>query len=78
MIKEVVVFSSAGCGPCKSVKEYLTRKGIAFTVREVSEDEAALRELVETYHSHQTPTIVIGGQVVVGFNRSRIDKLLDA
>jgi glutaredoxin len=76
MAKDVLVFSQAGCVPCKGVKEYLTKQGVSFTVKDIGEDPAALRELVETYHSQQTPTVVIGGQVVIGFNRSRIDKLL--
>ncbi len=76
MAKSVVVFSSPSCGPCKLVKDYLTQKGVTYTVKDIGEDQQALRELVETYHSHNTPTTVIDGQVVIGFNRDRIDKLL--
>jgi len=36
-----------------------------------------MKELVETYHSQSTPTTVINGQVVIGFNKDRIDKLLE-
>jgi len=31
---------------------------------------------VETYKSRGTPTIVIDDDVIIGFNRSRIDELL--
>jgi len=44
--------------------------------RNVSEDPSALEELVGTYHSRGTPTIVIGNEVIIGFNRARIDQLL--
>jgi len=31
---------------------------------------------VGTYHSRGTPTIVIDGEVIIGFNRARIDQLI--
>jgi hypothetical protein len=44
----------------------------------VSGDFETVRELVETYHSRVTPTVVIGDEVVVGFDPERIDELLGA
>jgi glutaredoxin-like YruB-family protein len=75
-VKNVIVFSQQSCPPCKSVKEYLAQKKVPFTVKAIDEDTAAMHELVEVYHSQSTPTVVIDGQVVIGFNRDRIDKLL--
>jgi hypothetical protein len=42
----------------------------------VSTDFGAVRELVETYQSRATPTIVIGEEVIIGFDPERIDQLL--
>lgn len=42
----------------------------------MSEDPTALEELVDTYRSRGTPTIVIGSEVIIGFNRARIDQLI--
>jgi hypothetical protein len=33
-------------------------------------------ELVRTYNSHSTPTIVVGDQVMIGFDPERLDKML--
>ena len=49
---------------------------MAFEERDVSHDYGAVRELVETYHSRATPTVVIGDEVVIGFDPERIDELL--
>jgi glutaredoxin len=49
---------------------------VSFVERNVSEDPSALQELVETYKSRGTPTIVVGDRVLVGFDRARIDALL--
>ena len=77
MPKNIVVYSSQYCAPCMAAKEHLKQKGVPFTVKDIGEDPEALKELVEKHHSQSTPTIVIDGQVVVGFWRERIDKLLD-
>ena len=42
----------------------------------MSNDFGAVRELVETYRSRVTPTVVIGEAVVIGFDPERIDELL--
>ena len=42
----------------------------------MSEDPSALEELVRTYKSRGTPTLVIGNEVIIGFNRNRIDELI--
>jgi len=49
-----------------------------FEERDVSCDFGAVLELVETYHSRATPTLVIGDEVVIGFDPQRIDELLGA
>jgi glutaredoxin len=43
----------------------------------VSHDKAAVFEMVRTYGSNTTPTVVIGEEVVVGFDPFRMDELLD-
>jgi len=42
----------------------------------VSNDFSAVRELVEKYHSRSTPTIVVGDEVIIGFDPRRLDQLL--
>jgi glutaredoxin len=51
-------------------------KGIDLEVRDVSVDDSALEELTRKYQSWGTPTVVIGDQVIVGFDRDRIDSAL--
>jgi glutaredoxin len=58
------------------VKAYLSARGIEFEERDVSSDAKAVRELVETYQSRSTPTLVIGQEVMIGFDPERLDELL--
>ena len=44
--------------------------------RDVTLDPRAVRELVGRYHSRSTPTFVIDEEVVIGFDKQRLDQLL--
>lgn len=56
--------------------EYLSQRGIAFTAKNVQEDEQAVRELIHDHNSRSTPTIVIDGKVMIGFDPARLEAML--
>lgn len=53
--------------------EYLSRKGIPFVEKDVREDSAALKELLELGFA-STPVIVVDGEAIVGFDAAAIDR----
>jgi len=48
-----------------------------FEVKDVSLDREAIAELVHTYHSRSTPTVVVGDEVMIGFDPAQLDRMLD-
>jgi hypothetical protein len=44
--------------------------------RDVSVDEQAVEDLVHTYNSRSTPTLIIGEEVMIGFDPERLDELM--
>jgi glutaredoxin len=58
------------------VKEFLSAHGIAFTAHNVAEDPAARAALLATTGRQATPVVVIGEEVIVGFDRGRLQRLL--
>jgi glutaredoxin 3 len=60
---------------CTKVKEFLSQSKIEFVDRNVAAEEAALNEL-EKLGYMTTPVTVIDGQVVVGFDRDKLEKLV--
>jgi len=60
---------------CGKVKEFLSQNKIEFTDRNVATDETALQEL-EKLGYMTTPVTVIDGDVVVGFDVPKLQKLL--
>ncbi len=61
---------------CAKVKEFLSQNKIEFTDRNIAADLAALDEL-EKLGYMTTPVTVIDGQVVVGFDRDKLQRLLE-
>ncbi len=62
---------------CVKVKEFLSQNNIDFTDRDVSKDDSALAEL-EKLGYMTTPVTVIDGEVIVGFNRAKLEEFLAA
>lgn len=60
---------------CSRVKEFLSQKGAQYVDRNVSKEPQALEELSELGYM-TTPVIKIDGDVVVGFDRKRLEELL--
>lgn len=60
---------------CRAEKEFLSHKGIAFTDKNIQEDASALAELQKLGY-RATPVTVIDGQVIVGFDRGKLERLL--
>ena len=60
---------------CGKVKEFLSQNKIEYTERNIVADETALMEL-EKLGYMTAPVTVIDGEVVVGFDRAKLDHLL--
>jgi glutaredoxin-like YruB-family protein len=72
----VIVFSTPTCVYCNAVKQYFRQKGIMFRDVDVSRDPVAARDMVRRSGQQGVPVIDIGGRIVVGFDRPKIDQLL--
>jgi len=72
---EVVVYSKPDCMQCEQTKKLLERKGVAFSVVDISVDEKAL-EKVRDLGYRQAPVVVAGEQHWAGFNPARINSLV--
>lgn len=71
----VVIYSSNTCGYCKQAKEYLQEKGVNYEEKNISNDPAARRELMQKGYMG-VPVIVVNGEEIVGFDKSRLEQLL--
>lgn len=72
----IKIYSTPTCPYCHTLKNFLKDKGIEFKDIDVSQDEKALHEMVEKSDQMGVPVSDIDGQIVVGFDRDKICKLL--
>ena len=75
---EIKVYSTPTCPYCIKAKEYLASKGVAFENVDVSQDKGALDEMVKSTGQMGVPVIVVDSEVIVGFDKDRLDSLLGA
>lgn len=76
MSKSARIYSTPTCPYCKSAKQYLESKGIAYEDRDVSTDRRSAEEMIEISGQMGVPVIVVGDQTIVGFDQDALDKAL--
>jgi glutaredoxin 3 len=77
-VSEVLVYTTPTCGYCHQVKQYLSQRGVAYREIDVAADHQAAGEMVKLSGQRGVPVVDIDGQIVIGFNPTRIDQLLSA
>ncbi len=75
---KVTVYSAPWCAFCHAVKQYLDSKKVAYEEIDVDANQEAARELVEKSGQAGIPVVFIGDEMIVGFDRPRIDSALTA
>ena len=59
------------------MKEFLSAHGVDFTALDVAQDPEALADLRAATGRQATPVILVGDEVVIGFDRGRLQRLLN-
>lgn len=72
----VILFTTPTCSFCIMTKKYFREKGIKFKEVDVSRDAAAARDMVRRSGQMGVPVVDIGGKIVIGFDRLKINKYL--
>ncbi|MCA9655072.1 MAG: hypothetical protein H6712_07115 [Myxococcales bacterium] len=80
-VEGVIVYKTAWCGVCKKLEGYLKRKGVDYEAKDIEKDRAAAAELqakaqAQGVRTGSVPVIDVGGQLIVGFDRARLEQLL--
>ena len=72
----VIIYSTPTCVYCKTLKEYLSSKNIPYKEVDVSENEKELEKMVAISGQMGVPVVEIDDNVIVGFDREKIDEIL--
>ena len=71
------IYSTPTCPYCHMVKDYLKGKGIEFNDYNVAEDQVKAQEMVEKSGQMGVPVVEIDNNIIVGFDKPEIDRLLN-
>jgi glutaredoxin len=78
---DVVVYKTDWCGVCKQLTAYLDRKGVKYVAKDIEKDPAAAAEMrakaeKKGVKTGSVPIVDVRGELMVGFDRGRLEKLL--
>lgn len=75
--KTVIVYSTPSCTWCNTLKRYFREKGVTYRDIDVSKNQREAENMVRRSGQQGVPQTIIDGNVIIGFDKNRIDKLLN-
>lgn len=73
---KVLIYTATWCAYCHAAKEYLTKIGVDFTDLDIEADPAYGTAAVDKSGQRGIPVLDIAGEIIVGFDRPKIDAAL--
>ncbi len=75
-MKKITVYSTPMCTYCVILKNYLKEKNIDFEEVDVSQDEEMQKKMIEKSGQMSVPVTEINGDIIVGFDKEKIDEAI--
>ena len=75
-MSKITIYGAEWCAFCHMVMRYLDDKKIEYKYIDVDEDPAAGQEAVEKSGQRGIPVVDIDGEIIIGFDRPKIDEAL--
>ncbi len=75
-MKKVLIYTTPVCQYCKLAKEFFKKNNVEYQEIDVVKDQNAMQEAIKKSHQMGVPVIDIEGEIIVGFNRSEIERAL--
>ena len=72
----VTIYTTPTCTYCHMAKDYFKEYNIAYEEKDVAVDIPAQEAMIEKSGQMGVPVIDVGGEIVIGFDRTRLEALL--
>lgn len=76
MVKKIKLYSADWCPHCVAAKEYFEKNKIEFENFDIEKDKKYVEEAREKSGQTGIPVIEIGGEIIIGFDKEKIEKAL--
>jgi len=73
----VTIYTTPTCPYCEMVKRFFRKNNVEYEEKNVANDQAAVKEMIEKSGQMGVPIIDINGEIVVGFNKEKLSELLN-
>jgi glutaredoxin-like YruB-family protein len=75
--KNVTLYTTPTCPWCTTVKNYLRKNGVRYSEVNVAADQSAAESMVSKSGQQGVPQTEIDGQMVIGFDQTKLNQLLE-
>ena len=72
----ITIYTTPMCVYCKMAKAYFAERSAQYAEKDVLRDETAREEMIKKSGQLGVPVIDIDGQLIVGFDKERLDSLI--
>ncbi|MDZ4343302.1 MAG: glutaredoxin domain-containing protein [Candidatus Binatia bacterium] len=73
---KVKMYTTPFCKYCKVARELFKSRNISFEEIDVTRDHKAMKEMMSKANQMTVPVFDINGQILVGFNRAKLEEAL--
>ncbi len=73
----VIVFTTPSCSWCRVVKQHFKRNNIRFKEIDITKDPSAAQDMVRRTGQQGVPVTLINNRPIVGFDKEKINRLLN-
>ena len=73
---KTTIYTTSSCVYCKIAKAFFKEHNVVYEEKDVASDEQAREEMINKSGQLGVPVIDIVGQIVVGFDKEELSKLL--
>lgn len=75
-MKPITIYTTQNCHFCHAAKEFFTANNLTYTEYNVGTDPEKRKEMIEKSGQMGVPVIIIGEELIVGFNKPVVAKAL--
>ncbi len=75
-MEKIKVYSTPTCPHCHRAKDFLKGRSVEFEDIDVTADRSRVEEMVKISGQMGVPVIVVGDEVIIGFDQARLEELL--
>ena len=73
---KITIYTTPTCAYCKMAKAFFKESAAAYEEKDVTADDKARDEMIQKSGSMAVPVIDVDGQIIVGFDKVELTKLV--